>query len=61
MMTRGTENRRVRIEDSNSQTLTCNAKGMRNGKCEGMNGGRHLPEAHAGFSLCVARLPPLTH
>lgn len=40
------------------QTLTCNTKGMRNGKCKGMNGGRHLPEAHAGLSVVCCSSPP---
>lgn len=40
------------------QTLTCNTKGMRNGKCKGMNGGRHLPEAHAGLSAVCCSSPP---
>ena len=55
MMTRA-EKRKVRTVDWYFQT--CNSKGMRNGKSKGMNGGRHLPEAHAGLSDVCCSSPP---
>lgn len=57
MMTR--EEREIR-EDEETQTPISNTNGMRNGKSKGMNGGRHLPEAHTRILRCVLLVSPLS-